>query len=120
MKKLFITLLIVIGVINAQERALTLEESLQIGLQNSKQLKISQATFKSSEAKITEVGSQMLPQLSFGASYTRLSDVKPFAVTVPFSPTPITIQETILNNYQLKFSLQQPLFTGFRLSSAKL
>jgi outer membrane protein TolC len=119
MKKLFITLLIVIGVINAQERALTLEESLQIGLQNSKQLKISQATFKSSEAKITEVGSQMLPQLSFGASYTRLSDVKPFAVTVPFSPTPITIQETILNNYQLKFSLQQPLFTGFRLSSLK-
>jgi len=119
MKKLLTTLLIVFGVIGAQERTLTLEESLQIGLQNSKQIKISQAALKSSEAKITEVGSQMLPQLSFGASYTRLSDVKPFAVTVPFSPTPITIQETILNNYQLKFSLQQPLFTGFRLSSLK-
>jgi len=119
MKKLFITLLIVIGVINAQERILTLEESLQIGLQNSKQIKISQASLKNSEAKITEVGSQMLPRLSFGASYTRLSDVRPFAVTVPFSPTPITIQEPILDNYQLKLSLHQPLFTGFRLSSLK-
>lgn len=119
MKKILTTLLIVFGVISAQERTLTLEESLQIGLQNSKQIKISQAALKSSEAKITEVGSQMLPQLSFGASYTRLSDVKPFAVTVPFSPTPITIQETILDNYQLKLSLQQPLFTGFRLSSLK-
>lgn len=119
MKKLLTTLLIVFGVISAQERVLTLEESLQLGLQNSKQIKISQAALKSSEAKVSEVGSQMLPRLSFGASYTRLSDVKSFAVTVPFSQTPITIQETILDNYQLKLSLQQPLFTGFRLSSLK-
>ncbi len=119
MKKLLTTLLFVFGVIIAQERTLTLEESLQIGLQNSKQIKISKAALISSEAKITEVGSQMLPRLSFGASYTRLSDVKPFQVSVPFAPNPITIQETILNNYQLKLSLQQPLFTGFRLSSLK-
>jgi len=119
MKKLLTILLIVFGVITAQEKTLTLEESLQLGLQNSKQIKISQASLRSSEEKITEVGSQMLPRLSFGASYTRLSDVKPFAVNVPFSPTPITIQETILDNYQLKLSLQQPLFTGFRLSSLK-
>ncbi len=119
MKKLIITLLLGVGLLSAQERVLTLEESLQIGLRNSKQIKISQAVLKSSEAKITEVGSQMLPRLSFGASYTRLSDVKPFAVSVPFSQTPITIQETILDNYQLKLSLQQPLFTGFRLSSLK-
>lgn len=119
MKKLLTTLLLVFGVIIAQERTLTLEESLQIGLQNSKQIKISKASLISSGAKITEVGSQMLPRLSFGASYTRLSDVKPFAVAVAFSPTPITIQETILDNYQLNLSLKQPLFTGFRLSSLK-
>lgn len=119
MKKLIITLLLGVGLLSAQERVLTLEESLQIGLRNSKQIKISQAVLKSSKAKITEVGSQMLPRLSFGASYTRLSDVKPFAVSVPFSQTPITIQETILDNYQLKLSLQQPLFRGFRLSSLK-
>lgn len=119
MKKIIIlNILLAISLI-AQNNKLTLNQSLEIGLQNSKQIKISQAALKSSEAKITEVGSQMLPRLSFGASYTRLSDVKPFAVSVPFSATPITIQETILDNYQLKLSLQQPLFTGFRLSSLK-
>ena len=119
MKKIIILNILLAVSIIAQNNKLTLNHSLEIGLQNSKQIKISQAALKSSEAQITEVGSQMMPQLSFGASYTRLSDVKPFAVTVPFSPTPITIQETILDNYQLKLSLQQPLFTGFRLSSLK-
>ncbi len=119
MKKIIIAFLIGFVLINAQEKTFTLEESLQLGLSNSKQIKISEAQLKSSKAKVNEVGSKLLPRLSFGASYTRLSDVKPFSVNVPFSPTPITIQETILNNYQLKLSLQQPLFTGFRLSSLK-
>ncbi len=119
MKKIITALLFGLILSNAQERTFTLEESLELGLKNSKQIKISQAALKNSEAKVTEVGSQMFPRLSFGASYLRLSDVKPFSVSVPFSPQPITIQETILDNYQLKLSLQQPLFTGFRLSSLK-
>lgn len=118
MKKL-ILILLTFSTFLAQENVYTLERSLETGLSNSKYLKISHASVISSNARITEVGSQMLPRLSFGASYTRLSDVKPFQVTVPFSPIPISIQETILDNYQLKFSLQQPLFTGFRLSSLK-
>lgn len=119
MKKTVFFLFFIIGLINAQEKSYTLEESLEVGLANSKQLKISKASVISSKAKITEVGSQMFPKLSFNAAYTRLSEVDPFQVTVPFSPTPIKIQDAILNNYQLKLSLQQPLFTGFRLSSLK-
>lgn len=119
MKKIIFLSFVALGMLNAQERVFTLEDAIELGLKNSKQIKISQASVESSKAKITEVGSQMLPRLSFGASYTRLSDIKPFQVTVPFAPTPITIQEPILNNYQLKLSLQQPLFTGFRLSSLK-
>jgi len=118
MKKI-ILILFVLSTLVAQENVYTIERSLETGLANSKQLKISKASVISSEAKITEAGSHMLPRLSFNASYTRLSDVKPFQVTVPFSPTPISIQETILDNYQLRLSLQQPLFTGFRLSSLK-
>lgn len=119
MKKSALFLIIIVALLNAQEKTYTLEDAISTGLENSKQLKISHSKLIGSEARITEVGSQMLPRLSFGASYTRLSDVKPFQVTVPFSPTPISIQETILDNYQLKLSLQQPLFTGFRLSSLK-
>lgn len=103
----------------AQQQVFTLEESIKTGLENSKNIKISQSELTSSKASVRETASNLLPKLSLSASYTRLSDVKPFEVTVPFSPTPITIQETLLNQYNLKLSLQQPLFTGFRLTSLK-
>jgi outer membrane protein TolC len=97
----------------------TLEESLQLGLKNSKNLKISKSKILGSEAKITETTSQLLPRLSFNAGYTRLSDVPPFEVSLPIFPAPVKIQDVVLNNYNLKVSLQQPLFTGFRLLSLK-
>jgi outer membrane protein len=61
-----------------------------------------------------------LPQLKLMANYTRLSDnVPPFEVTTPFSPMPIKISDPVLDNYNVRLSLQQPLFTGFKLSSSK-
>lgn len=117
MKKIII--ITVLLSMNIMAQTLTLEESVQTGLKNSKELVISKSKTRYTEAKITEVGSQMFPQLKFSASYVRLSDVPPFEVVVPFSPTPIRIQDAILDNYNLKLSLQQPLFTGFRLSSLK-
>jgi len=119
MKKSLVMILITASIISAQIRTLTLEESLKIGLENSKVLKISKAKVTGAEARVTEVSSQMLPKLSLGASYTRLSDVPPFEVNVPIFPMPIKIQDVILNNYSVKLSLQQPLFTGLRLSSLK-
>ncbi len=119
MKNLIIILLIVVinSFLSAQQ--FTLKESLEIGLKNSKDLKISKSKIISSDAKITEVGSQMLPKLNFSASYTRFSDVPPFEIVTPLTPNPIKLYDVILNNYNFKLSLQQPLFTGFRLSSLK-
>ena len=105
--------------ITAQNNVFTLEQSLKIGLENSKEVKIAESKLLGSESKITEVSSQMLPRFSFSAKYIRLSDVPPFQVNVPFLPKPISLQETILNNYNLGLSIKQPLFTGFRLSSLK-
>lgn len=119
MKKLIIVLVALTTSLLAQEKIYTLEESLEIGLKNSKELKISQSKVISSDAKITQVGSQMLPRLSFTAGYTRLSDVPPFEVSVPLFPNPIKIQDVILDNYTMKVSLHQPLFTGFKLLSLK-
>lgn len=120
MKKIFFINLIFAAVIYPQNKKLTLNESLELGLQNSKDLKISQSKLISSDAKVSEVNSMFLPQLKFMANYTRLSDnVPPFEVTTPFSPTPIRISEPVLDNYNLKLSFQQPLFTGFKLLSSK-
>jgi outer membrane protein len=98
---------------------LTLEQSIDIGLKNSKELKISKSKLIGYDAKITEVGSHMLPQLKLSAGYTRLSDVPDFTVSVPGFLQSFKIQDVVLNNYQVKLSLQQSLFTGFRLSSLK-
>ncbi|HEX2867245.1 MAG TPA: TolC family protein [Ignavibacteriales bacterium] len=103
----------------AQSQKLTLQQSIELGLKNSKDLRISQSKSLSAESKVTEANSQMLPQLKFLAGYTRFSSVPPFEVTIPFSPVPIKISDVILNNYTLRLSLQQPLFTGLRLTSLK-
>jgi outer membrane protein len=119
MKKLITLYILIVSSVFAQQMEFTLEESLEMGMRNSKELKISQSKVFSSEAKVSEAVSQLLPRLSFGANYTRLSNVSPFQVTVPFSPTPIKIQDAILNNYGFNLTIQQPIFTGFRLLSIK-
>jgi len=119
MKRVFILLFITNALVSAQIKELSLEESLKIGLENSRALKISRSKVVSAEAKVKEFSSQLFPKLSLSANYTRLSEVPPFEVNVPLSPVPIRIQDAILNNYGIKLSIQQPLFTGFRLSSLK-
>ncbi len=106
-------------VIDAAGKILTLDECLQLGIENSKELKIAKSKMSGSEAKITEANSQLLPLLKFQASYQRLSNIPPFEVSLPIFPQPIQISPVILNNYNLKLTLQQPLFTGFRLWSLK-
>ncbi|MCF8243260.1 MAG: TolC family protein [Melioribacteraceae bacterium] len=118
MKKIVIALLFFAAPLFAQS-PLTIEKALELGLKNSKQLMISKSKIEEADAKVTEVGSQMLPNLSFSANYTKLSDVKPFEVNIPFAPAPIKIQDPVLNNYSFKLSVHQPLFTGFKLSSLK-
>ena len=119
MKKAIIVMILISFVDLFPQQKLSLEESLQLGLKNSKNLKISKSKLLGSEAKVTETTSLLLPRLSFNAGYTRLSDVPPFEVKLPIFPTPVKIQDVVLNNYNLKVSLQQPLFTGFRLLSLK-
>jgi outer membrane protein TolC len=103
----------------AQVRTFSLEESLQLGLGSSKDIKIAEAKMLSSDAKVSEYSSQMLPKLSLSGGYTRLSDIPPFQISLPIFPQPVVVSETILNIYSVKASLQQPLFTGFRLSSLR-
>ncbi len=119
MKRIFILIILLAAVGFAQDKVLTLQQCIQLGMENSNELKISKAKVVSSDAKITEANSHLLPQLKFQASYMRLSNIPPAEINLGFLPQPIQIMPTILNNYNLKLSLQQPLFTGFRLWSAK-
>ncbi|HKJ81866.1 MAG TPA: TolC family protein [Ignavibacteriaceae bacterium] len=97
------------------KKKMTVEESVKVGLENSNFLHSSKMNMKYAEAKSKEVNTFRLPSLTFGASYTRLSEVDPFSVSTPFGN--FNISPAIFNNYNFKVTLRQPLFTGFNLES---
>jgi len=101
----------------AQERVLTIEESIAIGLENSKELHSSQMKQEYADAKASETAAGLYPSLKAQASYQKLSDIPEFKIAIPgVLPAPIGFP-VILNNYSTKATLQQPLFTGWKLQS---
>jgi outer membrane protein len=101
----------------AQSRPLTLDEAIAAGLETSPALHASRMKAESSAARAREVAATRLPSIRLGAGYTRLSEVPPFQVTLPISPTPIVVSQNYFNNWNLRLSVQQPVFTGFRLEA---
>lgn len=99
----------------AQPRALTLEQSMQLGLQNSKTFHSAQMKSEYAAAKAGEVKAALFPSVKVQASYQRLSSVPEFKIPFPGIPT---IFPYIANAYAARASLQQPLFTGWRLQGA--
>ena len=103
--------------INAQEKlSLTVEQAVEIGLQNSKTLHSSLMKVKSAKAKLKEINAGRLPSLKLSASYRKLSPVDPFIIDTPFGT--FEAAPVFFDNYSSQLSLFQPIFTGFKLSSS--
>ncbi len=117
MKKIIIISVALTVSLFAQGKILSLDDCLETGLRNSKEIKIAESKVIGSEERITEIGSQMLPKLTFGAGYSYLNVIEPKELQiVPGSPI------TIINpfySYGLNLNIQTPIFTGFKLSSLK-
>ncbi|MFZ4621445.1 MAG: TolC family protein [Bacteroidota bacterium] len=122
MKRMIIIALLSMAVLaNAQQKlSLTVEQAVQTGLENSKSLKSSQFKVVAAEAKTTEADAAGLPSLKLNAAYTRLSDVPASSIPNFINPSgpPIVLSQTVLNNYTLRATVQQPIFTGNKISSA--
>jgi outer membrane protein TolC len=101
----------------AERRPLSLDEAVAAGLASSPALHASRMKAEASAARAREVAAGRLPSFRLGAGYTRLSEVPPFQVTLPISPVPIVVSQNYFNNWNLRLSVQQPLFTGFRLEA---
>jgi len=101
-------------IVLAQQNPLTLEESLKIGLKSSKEIKLSESAVTSANAKLTEISSNLYPQLSVGFNYNHLSEV-PVQFSSPiFSATGGAIDALYANA-----TIEQPLFTGLKLLSLR-
>jgi len=103
----------------AQKKPLSLDEAIAAGLAASPGLHASQMKADASTAKTREVAAGRLPSLKFSGGYARLSEVPPFEVTLPIFPTPIVVSRNYFNNWSLRLSVQQPVFTGFRLEAGE-
>jgi outer membrane protein len=90
---------------------LTLDECLKIGLKNNKTLMIARQKIDFSEYKVQETDAQGLPALKFFGGYTRLSEVEPFTIQG------MTISPSVYNQYIMRLTLQQQLFTGGRIEN---
>lgn len=63
--------------VNAQEKKqLTLDEAVQLGIQNSKNLKIDAAKIEEATADLLDAKNRQLPDLKVSASYMRLTNAK--------------------------------------------
>ena len=110
-------LLVVPPAVRAQKKPLSLDEAIAAGLEASPALHASRMKAESSSARTRELAAGRLPSFKLGAGYTRLSEVPPFEVTLPISPNPIVVSQNYFNNWNMRLSVQQPLFTGFRLEA---
>lgn len=115
-------LLLAAGIARAQQPIdLSIEQALQIGFEKSKGLHASMMKVQYADAKSGEANTMLLPSLKFGGAYTRLSAVPSFEVDIPLpppAPSHFVISPAILDNYNLRLTLQQPLFTGWKIQSA--
>jgi len=100
----------------AQETlSLTEQDAIETGLKNNKVLKSLYYKTVASEAKYNEAETYSLPSLKFQASYTRMSEISPFVFPTPFGN--FSLNPSQQDNYALKLSLMQPLYTGNKISS---
>lgn len=99
--------------------SLTVAECVRLAMRNNRRLHAAMMRSEQSEARGAEAFSALLPTLKATTGYTRLSDVPDFSITIPSYPRPqtMTLSEAIPNSYQVKVTLQQPLFVGNRLTS---
>ncbi len=119
MKKVLLIILLAISPgLFGQTQILTLEESMKLGLQNNKAIQIAESKYRSGEKKVTEAVSNMLPKLSIGGMYNYVSFQSPDALPLFGGFANIPLDKPI-SMYGASATIQQPLFTGLKMWSAK-
>lgn len=105
-----------------QTDQLNLNQCLEIAYQKNQILLQLDEQINSAKYKIDEARSGFLPQLSLSGSYTRLGNVPAYEfggisfgdIQIPSSK----IEMGTANNYNLRLSLEQPLFTWGRIQNS--
>lgn len=116
MKRILTILFALLYLSNIQAQTtkkLSLQEAFDLAAQNSKQLQLDSLKIQSLDYKKKQAQNAMLPAVSVSSSYTRISNnIAPFQI--PFNGNLFTLNPQILNQYNNRVSLQQPIFQGLK------
>jgi len=97
-------------------QTLRLEDCIARAMGKNPSLQISEAKVEAAEARSAEAATALLPQLKFSGRAAELSRIDPFGLTLgPPINLSMVLFPSITENYAVRLSLQQPLFTGFKL-----
>lgn len=117
MKKsvLIFVLLLLTGYGYAQEiKKITLQEAFDLAAQNSKQLMVDSLKIQALDFKKKQAQNAMLPVVGVSTSYTRLSGNIDELPPINFMGKDIVLNKQILNQYNNRVSVQQPIFQGLK------
>lgn len=110
------------GVLNAQETlSIDLSRSIEMALAHNHKTGMRQDEVDASVYRRKQATGRFLPKISLLARYSRVSHVDPGMLDLPLqlpdgsSPDPVQLGEAVDNQYSLRLTVDQPIFTGFAL-----
>ena len=102
-----------------QYQQVRLADCIAQALGKNPSMQISQAKVQAAEERSSEVATSLLPQLKFSGRAAELSSIDPFGIKLgPPINISMILFPSITENYSMRLSLQQPLFTGFKLKKS--
>ncbi|MCX8056044.1 MAG: TolC family protein [Ignavibacteria bacterium] len=114
--KLVLAFLFVVNFLFGQELSLSYDELISLVLENNLTIKYYREKLNQSKLKEDEIFYSTLPQLKFSGRYSRLSEIEPFIIQLPFVPgsPSLRVYEPVEEQYFTRLSVEFPLFTGLR------
>lgn len=98
----------------AGARPMKLADCISAALAQNPGLQASSSRVDAAAANVTEARSALFPQLNVSGRAMELSEVPAFSITLPVVGTQ-TLFPSITHNYGVRASVQQVLFSGFRV-----
>lgn len=104
---------------SARADTLTAEAAVRRALTENPTIRAARQQRAAAAASIRAARSEWFPVVQGQARYRRLSDNVDYTVDLPSAPgsgqQPVTFAPAILNRYSARATVEQPVFTGFRL-----
>jgi len=111
------TFLASINTYGQENKIVSLDEAITLGLNQSYQIKLDSLNFKIAEAKLSQSKANQLPQFTLSSSYLRISDnITPF--TVAFPTGNVVLNPQILNQSYNAVQANQLIWAGGKLRNA--